>query len=144
MAANPPVARSHPNPALATPSQPTHRASPFCAFRHPQNEVNGPEPQPEHFPCEPLEPLPEFVAPAMEALPPKPPLPVPKMPCWVPPCEPRPIGFLRGVAPVLIVDVSGEGLGFASLEGFGFASFEPPSCRVPARRGARANRRRVG
>ena len=30
-----------------------------------------------------------------------------RLPRWVPPCEPRPIGFLRGMAPVLIIDVSG-------------------------------------
>ncbi len=29
------------------------------------------------------------------------------VPSWVPPSEPRPIGFLRGTAPVIICDVSG-------------------------------------
>lgn len=28
-------------------------------------------------------------------------------PKWVPPCEPRPVGFLRGCGPVLVFDVSG-------------------------------------
>ncbi len=28
-------------------------------------------------------------------------------PKWVPPCEPRPVGFLRGGGPVLVFDVSG-------------------------------------
>eukprot|EP00983_Pelagomonas_calceolata_P083986 1156271-Pelagomonas_calceolata.AAC.12 len=26
---------------------------------------------------------------------------------WMPPCEPRPVGFMRGTAPVLLLDVSG-------------------------------------
>ncbi len=29
------------------------------------------------------------------------------LPKWMPPCEPRPVGFLRGTAPILIIDVSG-------------------------------------
>lgn len=32
---------------------------------------------------------------------------VAQVPNWVPPSEPRPIGFMRGTAPVLIIDVSG-------------------------------------
>lgn len=46
-------------------------------------------------PCRPtLQPMPEFT---------EPPLLLPK---WAAPCEPLPVGFLRGTAPVLM-DVSG-------------------------------------
>ena len=70
--------------------------------------MNGPEPQPEDFPPETLEPIPVFVPPTeLHPLPAKLEYPEANLPVWVPPCEPRPIGFLRGVAPVLIVDVSG-------------------------------------
>ena len=53
-----------------------------------------------------LEELPLYQEPVLQLLPvlSEPPLVVPK---WVPPCEPLPIGFLRGAAPLLIMDVSG-------------------------------------
>jgi hypothetical protein len=61
---------------------------------------------PEDFPPEALEMVPEFQPPEDAPLPQwtGPRLDLPK---WMPPCEPRPIGFLRGTAPVLIIDVSG-------------------------------------
>ncbi|GAX82053.1 hypothetical protein CEUSTIGMA_g9481.t1 [Chlamydomonas eustigma] len=75
--------------------------------------VNGPEPREEDFPHEPLEDLPKpeddrgnellsGLLPIPIWVPPK--MDIPK---WVPPREPRPIGFLRGTAPILIIDVSG-------------------------------------
>lgn len=67
---------------------------------------NGPEPQPDDFPVDGLEDVPRFQAPAMKAMPQWSPAPL-KTPSWCPPCEPRPIGFMRGTAPVLIIDVSG-------------------------------------
>lgn len=68
--------------------------------------MNGSEPMPEDFPPEALEMVPEFQPPEDAPLPQwtGPRLDLPK---WMPPCEPRPIGFLRGTAPVLIIDVSG-------------------------------------
>jgi hypothetical protein len=34
-------------------------------------------------------------------------VPAVRIPTFQPPCEPRPVGFLRGKAPVIIIDVSG-------------------------------------
>jgi hypothetical protein len=53
-----------------------------------------------------LEEVPVYQEPVLQPLPAfsEPPLVVPK---WVPPCEPFPIGFMRGAAPLLIMDVSG-------------------------------------
>lgn len=68
--------------------------------------AQGPEPIPEEFPHEPLEDLPTFVPPMLLESPQyvEPPQFVPQ---WAAPCEPRPVGFLRGTAPLLICDVSG-------------------------------------
>lgn len=53
-----------------------------------------------------FEEIPEFVLPPEMEAPTWTP-PVLKVPSWCPPCEPGPIGFMRGTAPVLILDVSG-------------------------------------
>lgn len=42
-----------------------------------------------------FQPMPEYVEPPLV------------LPSWAAPCEPLPVGFLRGTAPVLIMDVSG-------------------------------------
>lgn len=68
--------------------------------------AQGREPAPEDFPHEALEDLPAFVAAAQHPLPAYE-EPQQHVPSWVPPSEPRPIGFLRGTAPVIICDVSG-------------------------------------
>lgn len=62
-------------------------------------------------------PAPEFVQPFQEPLPPREPLafhPLPvfehppfQAPAFAPPCAPRPIGFLAGYAPLLLLDMSG-------------------------------------
>jgi len=68
---------------------------------------NGPEPNPEDFGPDDLEELPEFVVPEQLPLPTWEAPPPPKTIEWMPPCEPRPVGFMRGTAPVLLLDVSG-------------------------------------
>eukprot|EP00967_Tisochrysis_lutea_P048737 scaffold59609_cov21-Tisochrysis_lutea.AAC.2 len=98
---------------------------PVCA----QGICNGPEPNPEDFGPDDLEELPEFVVPEQLPLPTWEAPPPPKFGEstvswavhqkrnddgrgrrtieWMPPCEPRPVGFMRGTAPVLLLDVSG-------------------------------------
>ncbi|WIA16292.1 hypothetical protein OEZ85_012995 [Tetradesmus obliquus] len=70
----------------------------------PKKPEPGPEPQlvlPTDLQEAPLyqppvpQPMPDFVEPPMV------------LPKWAAPCEPLPVGFLRGTAPVLIMDVSG-------------------------------------
>lgn len=68
--------------------------------------TQGPEPMMSDFPCEQYEEIPVFQEPAQMELP-EWRAPVQRLPQWVPPCEPGPIGFMRGTCPVLIVDVSG-------------------------------------
>ncbi|KXZ50585.1 hypothetical protein GPECTOR_16g760 [Gonium pectorale] len=102
-------ARQIPAEASGTPRIWLNFQGPFAELppiMMPPRPEPGPEPLPEHFPHEPLEELPAFVPPA--------PLPAPayveparEVPDWRPPCEPRPVGFLRGSAPVVICDVSG-------------------------------------
>lgn len=66
----------------------------------------GPEPRAEDFPHAPLDEAPGYAAPAPREAPSWS-EPSFTAPSWMPPCEPRPIGFLRGSAPALILDVSG-------------------------------------
>jgi hypothetical protein len=63
----------------------------------------GDEPQ---LVVEGLEDMPAFTTPELQEVPEfqEPPLHVPT---WSPPCEPQPVGFLRGCGPLLIMDVSG-------------------------------------
>ncbi|KAF6255522.1 hypothetical protein COO60DRAFT_203539 [Scenedesmus sp. NREL 46B-D3] len=70
----------------------------------PNRPEPGPEPQlvlPPDLPQPPIyqppvpQPMPPFVEPPMV------------LPSWAAPCEPLPVGFLRGSAPVLVMDVSG-------------------------------------
>ncbi|KAG1678269.1 hypothetical protein FOA52_013890 [Chlamydomonas sp. UWO 241] len=72
----------------------------------PPRDGNGPEPRREDFGPDDLEEAPEFSAPSARELP-EWTQPQARLPSWMPPCEPRPVGFLRGTAPVLILDVSG-------------------------------------
>ncbi len=71
--------------------------------------MNGIEPKLEDFPHEPLDAIPRLVMPAERQAPTWDPPPL-RLPRWTAPCEPRPVGFLRGTAPILIIDVSGEQL----------------------------------
>ncbi|KAG2495930.1 hypothetical protein HYH03_005861 [Edaphochlamys debaryana] len=102
-------ARSVASEASGTPRVWVNFNAPFAdlpPIMLPPRPEPGPEPVPEDFPHEPLEELPAFVAPT--------PLPEPVyeappayVPAWASPTEPRPVGFLRGTAPVVICDVSG-------------------------------------
>ena len=69
-------------------------------------EINGLEPMLSDFPPQGLESLPDLILPLDKERPRWNP-PALKLPNWRPPCEPRPSGFLRGTAPVVIIDVSG-------------------------------------
>jgi hypothetical protein len=55
---------------------------------------------------EDIEDMPAYITPELQEVPEfkEPPLHVPT---WSPPCEPQPVGFLRGCGPLLIMDVSG-------------------------------------
>ncbi|MEW5317598.1 MAG: hypothetical protein WDW38_008883 [Sanguina aurantia] len=81
-------------PPLMLPPKPTREGA------------GGPEPMMSDFLCDQHKAIPEFQEPARMELP-EWRAPVQRLPQWVPPCEPGPIGFLRGTCPVLIVDVSG-------------------------------------
>ncbi|EFJ42702.1 hypothetical protein VOLCADRAFT_97128 [Volvox carteri f. nagariensis] len=101
--------RSVASEASGTPRMWVNFTAPFAELppiMMPTRPEPGPEPLPEDFPHEALEELPVLEAPAFLDLPVyvEPPQYVPQ---WAPPCEPRPVGFLRGAAPVLICDVSG-------------------------------------
>jgi hypothetical protein len=69
-------------------------------------DINGAEPMLDDFLPKDLEAIPELVLPREKEVPQWSP-PILNLPSWRPPCEPRPIGFLRGTAPVVIIDVSG-------------------------------------
>ncbi|GIM02641.1 hypothetical protein Vretimale_7428, partial [Volvox reticuliferus] len=102
-------ARSVASEASGTPRIWVNFSAPFAdlpPIMMPPRPEPGPEPLPEEFPHEALEDLPVLVAPPLLESPVyvEPPQFVPQ---WASPCEPRPVGFLRGTAPLLICDVSG-------------------------------------
>eukprot|EP00798_Chlamydomonas_sp_ICE-L_P032321 gene32321-16892_t len=67
---------------------------------------NGPEPLPQDFPHGDLETDPDLGR-AEEMEVPEWQAPIFRAPQWAPPKEPRPVGFIRGTAPVIVMDVSG-------------------------------------
>ncbi|GLC39630.1 hypothetical protein PLESTM_000919800 [Pleodorina starrii] len=102
-------ARSVASEASGTPRMWVNFSAPFAdlpPIMLPPRPEPDPEPLPEDFPHDTLEELPVYLPPALL----DPPVyeePPQFVPVWAPPCEPRPVGFLRGTAPVLLCDVSG-------------------------------------
>ncbi|GFR44718.1 hypothetical protein Agub_g6041 [Astrephomene gubernaculifera] len=102
-------ARSIGSDASGTPRMWLNFSAPFAdlpPIMMPPRPEPGPEPAPADFPHEQLEELPVFQAPTPQDFPTYT-APPQVVPAWAPPCEPRPVGFLRGAAPVVICDVSG-------------------------------------